>query len=106
MVSHMDSFNLLNNYKPQNSKVKPKCMVCNKDTARYAHCDKCGRLCCFNNCLTLIINNIYKRFPAWAQDPSILGKRLCNNCLPPMNNEQSEANPTDMLFSQIFGNDK
>lgn len=114
MVSHMDPFNQfdqLNNYKPQNSKIKPKCMICNQDTARYAHCFKCKKLACFNNCLTLIIQPIYDKFPNWAKDPGLLGQRLCNNCLPPSNNNQANNNQIrtssiDRLFAEIFGDTK
>jgi len=79
----MDLFNQLNNYKPQNSKVK---------------------LCCFNSCLTLVVVDIFNSFPEWAKDRSLLGKRLCNTCLPPRTNNtvQASVNKDDILFAQIF----
>jgi len=104
MVSHMDLFNQLNNYKPQNSKVKPVCQVCQNETLRYAHCYACGKLCCFNTCLTLVVADIFNSFPEWAKDRSLLGKRLCNTCLPPRTNNtvQASVNKDDILFAQIF----
>ena len=107
MVSHMDFLNQLSNYKPQNSKVKPVCQVCQNETSRYAHCDGCGKLCCFNSCMTLVIKDIFDSFPDWAKDPSLLSKRLCNTCLPPRKNNtvQASVNKDDLLFAQIFKSD-
>lgn len=104
MVSHMDPFNQLNNYKPKNSRVKPVCSVCNNETLRYAHCYKCGKIGCFNSCLTYIIQGIYDSFPDWFKTPDLLGKRVCNNCLPPMKTAQKNSDPADKIFSELFGN--
>jgi hypothetical protein len=58
--------------------------------------------------LTLVVADIFNSFPEWAKDRSLLGKRLCNTCLPPRTNNtvQASVNKDDILFAQIFKSDQ